>query len=138
MESEKLEEIEIMGVTEQGSDRVGPLFYNSRLSLYWWHLEKVYFVLQWIAVILNAEEGLSLSSCLISALCEEKDVRWVAASLNQPQVPLVWQSKAGLLLPALAKSPPFLCPQLILTPAHGGNRGWRLCFVSVGECSTGR
>lgn len=34
MESEKLEEIEIMGVTEQGSDRVGPLFYNMRLSLY--------------------------------------------------------------------------------------------------------
>lgn len=34
MESEKLKEIEIMGVTEQGSDGAGPVFYNSRLSLY--------------------------------------------------------------------------------------------------------
>lgn len=39
-ESEKLKEIEIMGETELGGGGAGPVFYNSRLSLYWLHLEK--------------------------------------------------------------------------------------------------
>lgn len=59
MESEKLKEIEVMGVTQQGSEGEGPIFHNSRLGLYWWQSEKkLCFVLHWIALILNAEEGL--------------------------------------------------------------------------------
>lgn len=65
MESEKLKEIEVMGVTEQGSEGAGPIFHNSTLSLYWWQLEKrKIFVLHWVALILNAEEGLRDFSCV--------------------------------------------------------------------------
>lgn len=119
MESEKLKEIEIMGVTEQGSDGAGPVFYNSRLSLYWWHLEKMYFVLRWIAVILNAEEGLSLSLCLISALREENEVGWVAASLKEPQG-AIGVAEQGWASPAWTRQE----PTLPLPPARPYASAW--------------
>lgn len=74
---------------EQGSGRTGSLFCNTKLSFYRWHLKTIYFILCWITVTLNAEEGLRDSLCLISAMCGECEVRLQAASLKH-RVKSLW------------------------------------------------
>lgn len=64
---------------EQGSDRTGPLFWSSNFYL------ENYFILCWITVTLNAEEGLRNSLCLISALCGECEVRLQASLKHRVQ-----------------------------------------------------
>lgn len=56
-ESEKLKEIEIMWETELGGGGAGPVFYNSRLSLYWLHLEKKLFCLAMSSSNFECREG---------------------------------------------------------------------------------
>lgn len=83
-------------------------------------------------MILNAEEELNLSLCLISALCKEYEVKCLAASLKQPQGAISVAEQCWISPAWTCQEPPVLRLQAVLAPALEGDRGSRLCFVPAG------